>query len=390
MAYSMPLSRVMSIVSQLHQTARAYAEAGFYVFPCEPGAKVPRAGSKGVHEGTTDLVQIDQWWSENPDYNIGLALEPSGLSVIDLDRPKKAGDPDGEDSWRTLAAEHGDPDTFTVRTPGGGRHLYFASDDPLPPSVSRVGDKIDTRGRNSYVLIPPSVIDGKPYEVIHDREFALLPEWIRDRARSKDTRVVASVRDLDLQPNISRARNLLTRLTQSGDIAIEGRGGDARTYRLACELSNLGLSPEVSCSLLEELWNPHCQPPWDHEELLTKITNAAAYAQNEPGAWAVAPAAEVFGPALDTLPPEPEQPAHRILVRAVKGSRAALKLLPPLVLHGEEGSTFTPGDLSTATKNAASVPAEAGDQIDNMDVKTLLKSIDGSMKTLIQKTPAKR
>lgn len=41
--------------------------------------------------------------------------------------------------------------------------------------------------------------------------------------------------------------------------------------------------------------------------------------------------------------PRPEQPAHRILVRAVKGSRAALRILPPLVLHGEDGSAFTPG-----------------------------------------------
>jgi tRNA1(Val) A37 N6-methylase TrmN6 len=41
--------------------------------------------------------------------------------------------------------------------------------------------------------------------------------------------------------------------------------------------------------------------------------------------------------------PRPETPAHRILVRAVKGSRAALKLLPPLVLHDEEGNAFTAG-----------------------------------------------
>jgi tRNA1(Val) A37 N6-methylase TrmN6 len=58
----------------------------------------------------------------------------------------------------------------------------------------------------------------------------------------------------------------------------------------------------------------------------------------------LAAAARRFGGA-EIMPvlPRPEQPAHRILVRAVKGSRAALKLLPPLVLHGEEGSAFTPG-----------------------------------------------
>jgi tRNA1(Val) A37 N6-methylase TrmN6 len=48
---------------------------------------------------------------------------------------------------------------------------------------------------------------------------------------------------------------------------------------------------------------------------------------------------------LDIMPvqPRPVAPAHRILVRAVKGSRAGLRILPPLVLHGETGNAFEPG-----------------------------------------------
>jgi len=58
----------------------------------------------------------------------------------------------------------------------------------------------------------------------------------------------------------------------------------------------------------------------------------------------LAAAARRFGGA-EVMPihPRADQPAHRILVRAVKGSRAAMKLLPPLVLHENEGSPFTPG-----------------------------------------------
>jgi tRNA1(Val) A37 N6-methylase TrmN6 len=45
---------------------------------------------------------------------------------------------------------------------------------------------------------------------------------------------------------------------------------------------------------------------------------------------------------LDILAIHPRagEPAHRILVRAVKGSRAALRILPPLVLHAESGGGF--------------------------------------------------
>lgn len=57
----------------------------------------------------------------------------------------------------------------------------------------------------------------------------------------------------------------------------------------------------------------------------------------------LAAASRRFG-GLDVLPihPRDNAPASRILARAVKGSRAALRLLPPLVLHGKEGSAFLP------------------------------------------------
>ena len=46
---------------------------------------------------------------------------------------------------------------------------------------------------------------------------------------------------------------------------------------------------------------------------------------------------------LDLLPVAPRdgEPAHRLLMRGVKGSRAPMRLLPPLVLHGE-GNGFRP------------------------------------------------
>ncbi len=51
-----------------------------------------------------------------------------------------------------------------------------------------------------------------------------------------------------------------------------------------------------------------------------------------------------FG-ALDILPvqPRPAVAAHRVLARAVKGSRGGLRILPPLVLHDETGNAFVPG-----------------------------------------------
>lgn len=42
------------------------------------------------------------------------------------------------------------------------------------------------------------------------------------------------------------------------------------------------------------------------------------------------------------LSPRPGQPATRVLIKGRKGSRAPLTLLPQMVLHGEDGHSFTP------------------------------------------------
>src|SRR5690606_25100948 len=46
--------------------------------------------------------------------------------------------------------------------------------------------------------------------------------------------------------------------------------------------------------------------------------------------------------AITVLPlaPRPGRPAHRVLVRGIKGARAPMTLLTPLVLHGETGNGF--------------------------------------------------
>jgi hypothetical protein len=270
--------------TSLHQAARNFALAGIPVFPCEVGGKKP-ATYHGHQDATTDLETIDSWWSAE-DYNIGMSPHDAGWCVVDLD-------PGSNDAW----IKNPLPDTYAVKTPRDGLHLYYEGE--LPSTVSKLGDHIDTRGIGGYVLVPPSIVDGKAYEVLHDRDIAPLPGWIADRLKRGDTPLAAAIDDLDRGENIARARVRLADYVERGDVAISGRGGNSRTYKLACELSDLGLSPSVSLELLEEIWNPHCIPPWSHDELGVITDNASRYVQNEAGAHAVGPASEVFAEALD-------------------------------------------------------------------------------------------
>ena len=288
-AKAMPMSAPLS---DLHRAARDLAVAGIPIFPCVEGGKAP-ATKNGFKDATTDLEQIDRWWKANPNYNIGLPPDRVDWSIADLDPPL------GHKTWATLVAKHGTPpDTYEVRTPRGGRHLYFKGS--LPPSASKIGPNVDTRGRNSYVLAPPSRTADGEYEVVKDVEVAPLPQWVSDLAgRTREKAKSAGV-EQDLPGNIARATLFIENLVKRGDVAVEGQGGDNRTLEVAFRCRDLGLSEERTFDLMWSRFNPHCRPKWSYDGLQQKVSNAYAYGKNEPGAYAL-PAPDAIWPALDKL-----------------------------------------------------------------------------------------
>lgn len=324
---------MQAIFSDLHRAARELAQAGTPVFPCLAGSKKP-ATKNGFHDATCDLGQIDAWWGENPEFNIAFSPHSVGLSVIDLDGPAAHAE------WAELEIKHGfAPDTYAVETPRpGGLHLYFRGE--LPPTQHALAQHIDTRGRGSYALVPPSRIDarGEPdlskhglYVVVRGADpssCAALPGWIVPHLLSlKRERAKSTGEDLDLPVNLDRARILLRQYVAQGHVAISGDGGNSRTFAVACEVQNLGVSSDTAFKLLSEIWNPACVPPWSDEELEVLVANAAAYAQNEAGAWAAGPSTDNFSALLGNLALEPPEEPRR--PRFKPYTLAELAALPP-------------------------------------------------------------
>lgn len=284
--------------SELHRAALAWVEAGFAVFPCVPQGKAP-ATAHGLNDATTDPFQINSWWEENPSYNVGVSPARSAMFVLDVDPPL------GAETLNSLESEHGAlPPTLAIRTPRGGLHYWFTGSCPSSVGTDRrgLGPKLDTRGEGGYVLVPPSVVvyPGKKIEGTYGyetdtNEIAEGPGWIARRVHSiRDRHEAADSFELDTPSAIERARVFLSELAARGSVAIEGKGGDDHTYQTAASVLALGVSPRVAWELLRDHWNPYCIPPWDEDELATKVQNAADYMQNDIGAWAVAPAEETF------------------------------------------------------------------------------------------------
>lgn len=320
--------------SELHIEARRLASQGVPVFPCIRDTKRP-ATENGFHDASTDLNVIDAWWSADPQYNIAFSPHTVGLAVIDLD-----GGQDGEDAWQAWQdANVQCPKTYTVRTPRGGRHLYYRG--ILPGTVGKLGEHVDTRGVGSYALVPPSLVGGKPYLLEDARAAADLPPevpaWLEALKREH---VKATVDGLDLPANVARAERLLHDYVKRENVAVEGHMGNQKTFVTACEVMNLGLSQDRALDLIAEIWNPACIPPWEDDELTVVVENAARYAQNEAGAWAVETSEETFGEALDKLaldPPEPPPPETP--------KRRRFKFYSPAELEGLPAPSFLIPDL---------------------------------------------
>lgn len=278
----------------------------FYVFVCVVLGKAP-ACTNGHRAATRDHAQIDAWFDENENYNVAISPGHSLHTVLDTDPPI------GEETLASLELEHGMlPATLTATSPRGGKHriLKGKCSSSVGTEKNGLGPKLDTRAYGGFIVAAPSRVrydnghEGK-YEWDNNEPIADLPAWVpQTLARKREEHKGADVA-LDLAPNVERARSLLRSYVAANDIAIEGNGGDDRTYRLACEVLNLGLSPAKAFELIRDEWNDACEPPWDHDELAVKVRNAAEYAQNDAGAWAVAPGAETFAAFAASQPEQP-------------------------------------------------------------------------------------
>lgn len=155
----------------MHHALR-YASLGFPVFPvyepigvneCSCGrpagddhalGKHPRT-SNGLLAATTDAEQVQKWWTQWPNANIGVATG-GGFGVVDLD-----GTP-GLHSGSKLGLT-----SPVVTITGGGRQLWYSVPEGqklVTRKAKKLAEGVDTRGTGGYVLVPPSLHpNGKRY-----------------------------------------------------------------------------------------------------------------------------------------------------------------------------------------------------------------------------------
>lgn len=218
----------MNPPTRLHRAARKYTEFGWKIFPLRPRSKEPFAGL-GVYNATNDPAQIERWWHQWPEANIGLHCGGSGLLALDLDQYK-----DSYDGASLLSAT--ETETVTNLTGSGGTHLLYAMPDGARYSnaTGNLPPGIDVRGHGGYIVLPPSVHpNGNLYRWEigygpHETPVRVMPSHLRqllDEARAFQ-RKPGPPSSMDVRVSTRTVESLIQRL----DLEVEGpmeyeRGG---------------------------------------------------------------------------------------------------------------------------------------------------------------------
>lgn len=200
--------------------ALRYARAGWPVFPCRPDQGIcPDAPGKcrsckapltehGFENATNDPSQIRAWWRRWPAANVGIATGAPGPDALDVDhKPEGSG-------WAALnrlkQAGLLSGAGAMVRTQSGGLHVYYTGTDQ--PNGSLPKHKLDFRGRGGYVLAPPSVVHGRPYELLDHRAGTASLDWAAVKLLLDPPRRTSRPRSArwdggELPPAVQRALN---------------------------------------------------------------------------------------------------------------------------------------------------------------------------------------
>lgn len=153
-------------MTRIEHYAITYGFLGFHVLPLQNKSKRPHPylAKEGLYSATNDSTKILKWFIRNPNINIGIACQPSGVVVFDVDE-------------RNGGSIEGLPPTRTIKT-GNGYHFYYKADPSMDfPGKYRQGVDIKWRG---YVVAAPSIHpNGSTYEISDPRPMTEIGAWYR-------------------------------------------------------------------------------------------------------------------------------------------------------------------------------------------------------------------
>lgn len=193
-------------MNNVKEQALQYLAKGFSIIPVGANKKPLLNSWKEFQERRATAEEIDAWFSNNPDANVGIVTgKLSGVCVVDFDKPEAFDN----------AKDKIPPGTPLVQT-GRGFHAYFKYQDGVRNFQKRADlPDVDLRAEGGYVIAPPSVHEnGHVYKwlngpSIDEVELPQLPDWVLAKDESEKT----PINELEKGVSKGERNNALARLT---------------------------------------------------------------------------------------------------------------------------------------------------------------------------------
>lgn len=164
----------------IKKAAVQYAAKGLAVIPISPTSKRPMM--KFANRPPMRVDEVEEFWSKHPNANV--ALRTIDFFVIDVDRH---GDVDGMEAIKEINHKEWFNDTLIEETAHGGIHIYFmkpTDSKGMPMNYKQIigwRKGIDIKyDKNNYVVVSPSVLDGKHYKWINKNPIKSAPKPLID------------------------------------------------------------------------------------------------------------------------------------------------------------------------------------------------------------------
>lgn len=243
----------------------------FPIVPLNNYSKIPKVSWSNEKNQIKNLEELESLTAENSAMkNItGYSLicgKKSNIIVIDIDRNHGDGSIDGIENFKKFINEFSEEDkkqilsTMIVKTPRGGKHLYFRYKEGLKSKANYI-EGVDIKTDGGLIVLPGSEvrIEGKvkTYELIQNSEIKDLPQVLFEKLINLIKPVVA---------------NKINKVTTNKDISPTQYNEGSRNQELFKEVISIiskSSIREVNTinSIAKGLNLLKCNPPLDEKEV---------------------------------------------------------------------------------------------------------------------------
>lgn len=243
---------------------------------------------------SSDPAAVESYWMEGAGVGLAMGLNAATgqrFVVVDIDTK-------GADGFASLRAEGIDPDTIEtlqVRTPSGGRHLYFTTEVPVRTLVN-VLPGIDTRGEGGQVVAPGTVTPKGAYTVLKNAAPAPLPAAlaiaiapaISPNIAALDVRTRKSFTESEQTEDMDGAEERSRRYLAALPGVPEGEG-NATFFKRTAKIRDFGVTRNTALALMLEHVAEKFDSDLDEKEIRKTVRSAFDNAQSPWGRDAVRP-----------------------------------------------------------------------------------------------------